>query len=129
MNKKVSCNNCANYDFCHYRTIAFEQGMISWESHLNQVEKLGCACFKTKLPKEWIVLTKEQIKHPTDDKVIEFFVKHNEKVRKYTAEEIYYKAEKKAHFKDGGYYDKDRYYLDMKDLKEILKQFGVEVEQ
>ena len=46
---------------------------------------------------------------------------------KETAEKIYYKAEKKAHFKDGGYYDKDRYYLDMEDLKEILKQFGVDL--
>lgn len=50
-----------------------------------------------------------------------------EKARKETAEKIYRKAEKKAHFKDGGYYDKDRYYLDMEDLKEILKQFGVEI--
>lgn len=49
--------------------------------------------------------------------------------RKETAEKIYYKAEKKAHFKDGGYYDKDRYYLDMEDLKEILKQFGVEIKE
>lgn len=86
MKETVSCNNCANYDFCHYRIIAFEQGTISWESHLNTVEKLGCACFKTKLPKDWIVLTQEQIKHTTDDNVIEFFVKHNEKVRKIMAE-------------------------------------------
>ena len=52
-----------------------------------------------------------------------------EQERKETAEKIYYKAEKKAYFKDGGYYDKDRYYLDMEDLKEILKQFGVEIKE
>lgn len=60
--------------------------------------------------------------------VIEFFSKHNEKVRKETAREIFTKAQKKAHFKDGGYYGTDRYLLDMKDLQEILKKFDVELE-
>ena len=45
-----------------------------------------------------------------------------------TAKEIYRKAEKKAYFKDGGHYDKDRYFLDMDNLKELVQDYGVEVE-
>ena len=45
-----------------------------------------------------------------------------------TAKEIYRKAEKKSYFKDGGHYDKDRYLLDMANLKEIVNGYGVEVE-
>lgn len=58
-----------------------------------------------KIPKDSIVLTKEQIEHPTDDKVIEFFVKHNEKVRKITVEEILKKIDKEL-------YDISRLYLE-----------------
>lgn len=47
---------------------------------------------------------------------------------KETAREIFAKAQKKAYFKDGGYYDKDRHLLDMKDLQEILKKYGIELE-
>lgn len=43
----ANCNNCAHCAFCHSRTIAFEEGMISWESHLNKVEKLGCGYYKS----------------------------------------------------------------------------------
>lgn len=42
--------------------------------------------------------------------------------RKETAEKIKTKAKEKAYFKDGGYYDKDRYLLDMADLDEICKE-------
>ena len=45
-----------------------------------------------------------------------------------TARDIYRKAEKKAYFKDGGHYDKDRYLLDMTDLKGIVNGYGLEVE-
>lgn len=58
-----------------------------------------------KILEDCIVLTKEQIEHPTDDKVIEFFVKHNEKVRKITVEEILKKIDKEL-------YDISRLYLE-----------------
>lgn len=47
MKEKVSCNNCAHRAVCHYRTIAFEQGMIFWESHLCKIERLGCGHYKS----------------------------------------------------------------------------------
>lgn len=45
-----------------------------------------------------------------------------------TAREIFAKAQREAYFKDGGNYDKDRYLLDMKDLQEILKKYGIKLE-
>ena len=52
-----------------------------------------------------------------------------EEERKETAREILRKAEKKARFVDGGHYGKDRYELDLDDLKTIIKKdFGVEVD-
>lgn len=53
-----------------------------------------------------------------------------EQARKETAREILRKAEKKARFVDGGHYGKDRYELDLDNLKAIIKKdFGVEVEE
>ena len=94
-----------------------------------------------KIPKDSVVLSREEFERlqvklkslqDTDmfkEAYISQLKEECKQARKETAEKIYYKAEKKAHFKDGGYYDKDRYYLDMEDLKEILKQFGVEIKE
>ena len=85
-----------------------------------------------KLPEDSVVLSREEYKTLLDNNIradLEYWEDMLAKERKETAEKIYYKAEKKAYFKDGGYYDKDRYYIDMEDLKEILKQFGVEIKE
>lgn len=106
--------------------------------------------YQPKIPEGAMVLTEEELYDKGYRKVCKPVIRNGEVVgfvngadyvpknlfifglsqaRKETAEKIYYKAEKKAHFKDGGYYDKDRYYLDMEDLKEILQQFGVEIKE
>lgn len=106
--------------------------------------------YQPKIPEGAVVLTEEELYDKGYRKVCKPVIRNGEVVgfvngadyvpknlfifglsqaRKETAEKIYYKAEKKAHFKDGGYYDKDRYYLDMEDLKEILQQFGVEIKE
>lgn len=138
MNETVSCNICVNRAFCHYRRIAFERGTISWESHLNKVEKLGCGYYKPQLTEGSIVLTKEQIEHPTDDKVIEFFAKHNEKVRKQTVEMFITELYKEL-YQLGRIYalpetlDADKYgifSLTQQVIAKIAKeQFGVEVKE
>ena len=100
----------------------------SEESLAEYLIDLGCR----KLPKDSVVLSKEECKILLDNNIradLEYWEDMLAKERKETAEKIYYKAEKKAYFKDGGYYDKDRYYIDMEDLKEILKQFGVEIKE
>lgn len=83
-----------------------------------------------------IVLTKEQIEHPTDDKVIEFFAKHNEKVRKQTVEMFITEVYKEL-YQLGRIYalpetlDADKYgifYLTQQVVAKIAKeQFGVEI--
>lgn len=90
-----------------------------------------------KIQKDSIVLTKEQIKHPTDDKVIEFFIKHNEKVRKDTVETFAIEVYKEL-YQLGRMYalpetlDADKYgifSLTQEVVAKIAKeQFGVEVE-
>lgn len=53
-----------------------------------------------------------------------------EQSRKETAKEIFYKAERKSYFQDGGHYGKDRHLIDIEELKQIIKnEYGVEVEQ
>lgn len=57
--------------------------------------KETCVCLKAlynagyrKIPEDAVVLSIEEIKHPTRTEVIEFFVNHNAQVRKETAREI-----------------------------------------
>lgn len=57
----------------------------------------------------------------TGDDIAELLTIVARDTRKETAEKIKRKAKEKAFFKDGGYYDKDRYLIDMADLDEILK--------
>ncbi len=75
-----------------------------------------------------LAIEKKRADESYTQKEVEEIIASKERIKsKETAEKIYRKAEKKARFKDGGYYDKDRYYLDMEDLKEILEQFGVDL--
>lgn len=137
---KANCKTCIHEDICQLRTYSYCE---------EEVKEKGCEHYQLKLPKGSVVLSgKEwnkykqdftsriykrevelglQIKELRNDR--DYWREEYQQSCKETAEKIYYKAEKKAHFKDGGYYDKDRYYLDMEDLKEILQQFGVEIKE
>lgn len=88
------------------------------------------------IPEGTVVLTREELE--TTDKIpqkIKDFYKwfieiEREQASKEKAREILTKAEKKARFVDGGHYSKDRYELDLADLKTIIKKdFGIEVEE
>ena len=80
-----------------------------------------------KITEDSIVLSKEQIKHPTDDKVIEFFIKHNAKVRKDTAETIFKAFESQLSL----YYPHGQipYNVFQAVFENLAKQYGVKVEE
>lgn len=136
--EKQDCNNCVCKTVCYERASIEDiegyksKAMKSWEAYVKQY---GCQYYQPKLPEGSVVLSMEECE--AHKKWLKELAKSNkefekigyEKGSKETAEKIYYKAEKKAHFQDGGYYDKDRYYLDMEDLKEILKGLGVEIKE
>lgn len=55
---------------------------------------------------------------------------HKKEGSKETAKEIFYKAERKSFFQDGGYYGKDRRLIDIEELKQIIqKEYDVEIEE
>lgn len=67
---------------------------------------------------------------------VDFVVKAGElstiqmNARKETAKEIFYKAERKSYFQDGGHYGKDRHLIDIEELKQIIKnEYGVEIDE
>lgn len=84
-----------------------------------------------KIDENAVLLTEEEIEHPTRVDVIEFFVNHNAKVRKETAKEIFTKLREKSieSFLDweGNVCHLGEEYVSMKDIEAVLKQFGVEV--
>lgn len=73
--------------------------------------------YQPKIPEDSVVLTKEEIKHPTRTEVIEFFVNHNAEVRKETAREILKEFE---YCNDTTFYSK---------WLELAKQYGVDLKE
>lgn len=76
-----------------------------------------------KIPDGAVVLNIGENNEALDEKTIEFFVKHNAKVRKETAREIFEKLREKCMF--DGY----PYGVDYKEICETVKGYGVEVEE
>ena len=87
------------------------------EGHYELAEDLVRLQYR-KIPEGAVVMTEtERI-----TMCVEQWDKGYNQARKNTAEKIKRKAKEKAFFKDGGYYDKDRYLIDIADLDEILKE-------
>lgn len=99
------------------------------------IDSIGLAekIYQIILPRNSIVLTREELEHPTDEKVIEFFVNHNAKVRKITATECYAivdeKCDPEIDIFDGRLYAVG-YQAALRDIKKCLEErFGEEIKK
>ena len=97
------------------------------------IDSIGLAekIYQIILPRDSIVLTREELEHPTDEKVIEFFANHNAKVRKTTTSEIYTLINEKCDLEfnicDGRLYHVG-YQAALRDIKKCLEErFGEEI--
>ena len=88
-----------------------------------------------KLPDGAVVLLIGENNQALDGKTIEYFVKHNEQIRKDTAKEILKKVFKKDNLVGDEGYDESgswstlTYYIDAEEAREIEREYDVKMEE
>ena len=88
-----------------------------------------------KLPDGAVVLLIGENNQALDEKTIEYFVKHNEQIRKETAKEILKKVFKKDNlvsdegYDESGFWSTLTYYIDGEEAREIEREYDVKMEE
>ena len=88
-----------------------------------------------KLPDGAVVLLIGENNQALDEKTIEYFVKHNEQIRKETAKEILKKVFKKDNlvsdegYDESGFWSTLTYYIDAEEAREIEREYDVKMEE
>ena len=88
-----------------------------------------------KLPDGAVVLLIGENNQALDEKTIEYFVKHNEQIRKETAKEILKKVFKKDNlvgdegYDESGFWSTLTYYIDVEEAREIEREYDVKMEE
>ena len=88
-----------------------------------------------KLPVGAVVLLIGENNQALDEKTIEYFVKHNEQIRKGTAKEILKKVFKKDNlvsdegYDESGFWSTLTYYIDAEEAREIEREYDVKMEE
>ena len=88
-----------------------------------------------KLPDGAVVLLIGENNQALDEKTIEYFVKHNEQIRKGTAKEILKKVFKKDNlvsdegYDESGFWSTLTYYIDAEEAREIEREYDVKMEE
>ena len=88
-----------------------------------------------KVPDGAVVLLIGENNQALDEKTIEYFVKHNEQIRKETAKEILKKVFKKDNlvsdegYDESGFWSTLTYYIDGEEAREIEREYDVKVEE
>ena len=88
-----------------------------------------------KVPDGAVVLLIGENNQALDEKTIEYFVKHNEQIRKETAKEILKKVFKKDNlvsdegYDERGFWSTLTYYIDVEEAREIAREYDVKIEE
>ena len=88
-----------------------------------------------KVPDGAVVLLIGENNQALDEKTIEYFVKHNEQIRKETAKEILKKVFKKDNlvsdegYDESGFWSTRTYYIDVEEAREIEREYDVKMEE
>ena len=88
-----------------------------------------------KVPDGAVVLLIGENNQALDEKTIEYFVKHNEQIRKGTAKEILKKVFKKDNlvsdegYDESGFWSTLTYYIDAEEAREIEREYDVKMEE
>ena len=88
-----------------------------------------------KVPDGAVVLLIGENNQALDEKTIEYFVKHNEQIRKETAKEILKKVFKKDNlvsdegYDESGFWSTLTYYIDVEEAREIEREYDVKMEE
>lgn len=88
-----------------------------------------------KVPDGAVVLLIGENNQALDEKTIEYFVKHNEQIRKETAKEILKKVFKKDNlvsdegYDENGFWSTLTYYIDVEEAREIEREYDVKIEE
>lgn len=88
-----------------------------------------------KVPDGAVVLLIGENNQALDEKTIEYFVKHNEQIRKETAKEILKKVFKKDNlvsdegYDESGFWSTQTYYIDVEEAREIGREYDVKMEE
>ncbi len=88
-----------------------------------------------KVPDGAVVLLIGENNQALDEKTIEYFVKHNEQIRKETAKEILKKVFKKDNlvsdegYDESGFWSTLTYYIDGEEAREIEREYDVKMEE
>lgn len=88
-----------------------------------------------KVPDGAVVLLIGENNQALDEKTIEYFVKHNEQIRKETAKEILKKVFKKDNlvsdegYDESGFWRTRTYYIDVEEAREIEREYDVKMEE
>lgn len=88
-----------------------------------------------KVPDGAVVLLIGENNQALDEKTIEYFVKHNEQIRKETAKEILKKVFKKDNlvsdegYDESGFWSTLTYYIDVEEAREIEQEYDVKMEE
>lgn len=88
-----------------------------------------------KVPDGAVVLLIGENNQALDEKTIEYFVKHNEQIRKETAKEILKKVFKKDNlvsdegYDERGFWSTQTYYIDVEEAREIGREYDVKMEE
>ena len=88
-----------------------------------------------KVPDGAVVLLIGENNQALDEKTIEYFVKHNEQLRKETAKEILKKVFKKDNlvsdegYDESGFWSTRTYYIDVEEAREIEQEYDVKMDE
>ena len=88
-----------------------------------------------KVPDGAVVLLIGENNQALDEKTIEYFVKHNEQIRKETAKEILKKVFKKDNlvsdegYDESGFWSTRTYYIDVEEAREIEQEYDVKMDE
>lgn len=88
-----------------------------------------------KVPDGALVLLIGENNQALDEKTIEYFVKHNEQIRKETAKEILKKVFKKDNlvsdegYDESGFWSTRTYYIDVEEAREIEQEYDVKMDE